>query len=277
MFKRGANFIIRRVPCNRDNWPFTESIRSISRPHLTTGVSWWYCCSNSAIAVGNVTRFAAGRHRQWTFLVTYLWTTVKWQNDLIVWNLEQSKFYKNYWPTFVIPLAWSWTQPTIRVRCAGPQTGQGPQAAALHLGGHGTPPQRRRRDRGGKPSHWAGDTSLSSFPITSTHLYFPTWRPPPQVLEHGVKDIIFQINFLFPMALLSIWDWLLSGLKSGCFDKEGSGFGCSRALVWSLLWWRWWCRCVGWCWGAALVGMSLLVSSSESVKYSYFKLGFGWV
>lgn len=178
----------------------------------------------------------------------------------------------------MIPRAWSCTQPTIRVLWAGPHTGQGPQAAARQRGGHGAPPHRRRRDGGGDPSQLAGDTSLSVLPTTSTHLNFPTCKPPPQVLEHCVNDSIFQTNFLSPITLLLICEALSKLLDSCCFDKDGS-FLFSRARVCSELWWRWWCRCDGWYWGMLFdVGISLLVSSvSASIKYSYLMLGLGWV
>lgn len=165
----------------------------------------------------------------------------------------------------------------MRVLWAGPQTGQGPQAAALHRGGHGAPPHLRRRVGGGVPVQYAEDTSLSSFPITSTHLNFPICNPPPQVLEHCVNDKIFHTNFLSPITLLSICDWLSNVLKSGCFGIEVSDFECSRSFLWvSALWCRW---CLGavWCDGWLLIGMSLLSSGSESVRNSYFMFGFGCV
>lgn len=182
-----------------------------------------------------------------------------------------------FYYTFVIPRAWSWTQPTIRVLCAGPQLGHGPQAAALHRGGHGLPPQRRLRAGGGAPLQWKGDTSLSPFSDTSTHLNFPIWSPPPQLREHCENSKIFQMNFLLPIILLSIWDWLSKLLKSGTLDNEGSDFGSRSLRCVSVLWCLWW-RCAEW-WGKGLdVGMSLLVSSgSKSVKYSYFIFGFGCV
>lgn len=174
--------------------------------------------------------------------------------------------------TLVIPLAWSCTQPTILVRWAGPQTGQGPQAAALHLGGQGAVPHRLRRAGGELPEQCAGDTSLSLSP-TSTHLYLPICRPPPQVRVHCVNDTTFQINFLSPITLLSIWYWLSAEENSGCLAKDGSDL--SKALVCDSAWWRW-CRAVWWC--TFVFGMSFEVSSGgESVRYSYFMFGFGCV
>lgn len=167
----------------------------------------------------------------------------------------------------------------MRVLCAGPQTGHGPQAAARHLGGHGTLPHLRRRDDGAGPVQCIADTSLSLslFSPFSTHLNLPICKPPPQDREHGVIAIIFQENFLSPIWLLSTWDWGSKLLESGCFDSDGSDLGRSRSLKCdSELWWRW-CLAIWWC-GGFTVGISLLVSSgSKSVRYSYFMFGFGWV
>lgn len=182
-----------------------------------------------------------------------------------------------FYCTFVIPRAWSCTQPTIRVLWAGPHTGQGPQAAALHLGGHGFTPQRRLLAGGGAPLQWKGDTSLSPFSVNSAHLNFPIWSPPPQLREHCEKSRIFQMNFLLPMTLLSTWDWLSKLLKPGCFDSEGSDLVSRSLRCVCVLWCLWW-RCAVWCGRGLTVGISLLVSSgSKSVKYSYFMFGFGCV
>lgn len=275
------DIVISEISCQRDHGALSECVSSVFGPNLTSSIESRYSsCRRSAVTIGNVAQFTAWWHWKWTFLVAYLEETTPLENDanilnLCYWTISRVTSESPYF-TFVIPRAWSCTQPTIRVLCAGPQTGQGPQAADLQRGGHGVPPQRRLRVGGGAPLQWNGETSLSPLSVTSAHLNFPIWRPPPQLREHCENSNIFQINFLVPITLLSTWDWLSRLLKSG-FDNEISGF-VSRSLVRASLWCLWW-RWATWCGGAGFdVGISLLVSSgSRSVKNSYFMFGFGCV
>lgn len=123
--------------------------------------------------VRNIAKFTCRRFRWRTFLIIYLEMT-KIVSAIDKWKRSGNKDPMVKKLTFVMPLEWSWTQPTILVRVAGPQVGHCDQVADRHLGGHGTFPHRRLLLGGDDPAQCTGATSRSPLTLVSTQRYLPT-------------------------------------------------------------------------------------------------------